>query len=168
MPAIATQQYELIFHDPEYSLWLTFISFSLVAAAGYIFNDLADFEADRKHPIKKKYKPIATGAIDKQVASFWLAVFLIGGLTISRKLLNNHVILWELAYFATGVVYSLFLKRTKYFGLFFVSLGAIFRVLAGAAALEISALPTWLMIAAILNLIINFAIQAKQNKRLKS
>lgn len=167
LPALAAKQYNWIVDDPEYSLWLTFISFTLVSTAGYIFNDLADFDSDRKHPVKKKYKPLATGDIDKQVASFWLAVFLIGGLVLAHKYINNHVMLWELAFFATGVAYSLFLKKTPYLGLIIISSAALFRVLAGSATMEIPAKLNWLVIAAVINLAINFAIKSQQNKKLK-
>lgn len=167
LPALAANQYNWIIDDPEYTLWLTFLSFTLVSAAGYIFNDLADFDADRKHPVKKKYKPLATGDVDKQVASFWLAVFLLSGLLLAHKYINNHVMIWELAFFATGVAYSLFLKKIPYIGLILVSSAALFRVLAGTAAMEIPAQPILLIIAIVINLGINFAIKGHQNKRLK-
>lgn len=168
LPAIATHQYNTwILEDPEYSLLITFISFTLVSVAGYIFNDLADFERDRKNPLKKKNKPIANGNIDKQVASFWLAVFLIGGLTLTQKFLNTETMMWEIAFFATGAFYSLFLNRFGYIGLFIMSIASVFRVLAGAATMEINALAWWLAFAAIINLAINFAVKAKQDKKLK-
>ncbi len=167
LPALAAHQYNWIIDDPEYSLWLTFISFTLVSVAGYIFNDLADFESDRKHPIKKKYKPLATGDIDKQVASFWLAVSLIGGLLLAHKYINNHVMLWELAFFFTGVAYSLFLKKIPYVGLIIVSSAALFRVLTGTATMEIPTRPILLILAVVLNLAINIAIRSHQNKKLK-
>ena len=31
-----------------------FISFSLIASCGYIFNDMIDLKSDQKHPYKKK------------------------------------------------------------------------------------------------------------------
>ncbi len=165
LPVIAAKQFNLIFHDPEYSLWLTFLSFSMVSAAGYIFNDLSNFDTDRADPKRRKYKPIANGTINKQSASFWLAVFLLGGLMIAQKNLNNQVVLWEASYFALSMAYSLFLKKIPVLGLALVSLGAAFRVLAGAAALEMAALPILLGLAAIINLAINFTIQAHSHRR---
>jgi len=167
LPALAAKQYNWIIDDPEYSLWLTFISFTFVSTAGYIFNDLADFETDRKHPVKKKYKPLAMGTVDKQSASFWLAVFLIGGLLIAHEYINNAVMLWELAFFAVGASYSLFLKKIPYVGLIIVSSAALFRVLAGAATMEISAKPLLLVIAIGINLTVNFLIKNRQVKALK-
>jgi len=167
LPALAAKQYNWIIDDPEYSLWLTFISFTFVSIASYIFNDLADFDMDRKDPVKKKYKPLAMGLVDKQSASFWLGVFLIAGLFIAHKYINNHVMLWEFAFFATGVTYSLFLKKIPYVGLIIVSSAALFRVLAGAATMEIPAQPILLVLAAVINLAINIAIKNRRNKKLK-
>ncbi len=168
LPAFVIGRADLIFNDPEYSLLYTFLGFSLIASAGYIFNDLADFESDRQHPLKKKYKPIALGTVNKQSASFWLAVSLMGGIVLTRKYLSDQVLLWEMIYFAMGVVYSLGMKRIPYLGLAFISMGAIFRVLAGAAALDISVAPYWLVIAAGINLAINFGLHAKNQKKLKA
>ncbi len=168
LPALVIGRADLIFGDPEFSLLYTFLSFSLIASAGYIFNDLADFESDRQHPIKKKYKPIAIGSVNKQSASFWLAVTLMGGIVLTRKYLSDEVLMWEMVYFAMGVAYSLGLKRIPYLGLAFVSLGAIFRVLAGAAALDTPAATYLLVIAAGINLAINFGLHAHNQKKLKA
>ena len=48
---------------------LAFVAFSLSASAVYIFNDYEDIKDDRKHP-KKKYRPLASGLISKNVALF--------------------------------------------------------------------------------------------------
>ena len=44
-----------------------FILFSLVASTVYIFNDIADIDADRKHP-KKKDRPLPSGELSVSVA----------------------------------------------------------------------------------------------------
>ncbi|MEE8357203.1 MAG: UbiA family prenyltransferase, partial [Anaerolineales bacterium] len=43
------------------------IIFSFLASAVYIFNDIADLDADRNHP-KKKLRPIASGKLPLPVA----------------------------------------------------------------------------------------------------
>jgi len=48
-------------------LLLGIVSFSLAASFGYILNDLSDIEIDKLH-IKKKYRPIASGAVSKSTA----------------------------------------------------------------------------------------------------
>lgn len=50
-----------------------FVSFSFMASAVYVFNDMRDVEKDRKHPIKKN-RPIASGKVTKRAALLLLAV----------------------------------------------------------------------------------------------
>ena len=49
-------------------LLASFIAFSLIASAVYIFNDSLDIERDRSHPIKKM-RPLASGAISIKKAN---------------------------------------------------------------------------------------------------
>ena len=42
------------------SVFIAFLSFSLLSSAIYIFNDIKDKDLDSKHP-KKKFRPIASG-----------------------------------------------------------------------------------------------------------
>lgn len=56
--------------NPDY--WgrciLAFITFSLVASSIYCINDIHDVKSDRTHP-KKRFRPIASGAISIMQAS---------------------------------------------------------------------------------------------------
>ena len=47
-----------------------FALFCLISSSVYIFNDLADVEADRQHP-EKKNRPIASGKLS--VSAAWIA-----------------------------------------------------------------------------------------------
>ncbi|MDX1352653.1 MAG: UbiA family prenyltransferase, partial [Thiomicrorhabdus sp.] len=42
---------------------IAFVLFSLAASATYIVNDLRDIEHDRKHPVKAKKRPLASGQV---------------------------------------------------------------------------------------------------------
>lgn len=161
LPALAIGRSDLIFGDPENSLILTFISFSLVVASGYIFNDLADFDSDRAHLQKRKYKPLANGAIDKQTATFWLAAFGIGGLYIAYNFLNSHIFLWELAYWVLAAIYTLALKKIPFVGLAIISAGAAFRVIAGAIAVDTPVVMWQVVMAVGLNWVINFLLSKR-------
>src|ERR1051325_4320894 len=46
-----------------------FLLFCLISSAVYLFNDIADIEADRNHP-EKKFRPIASGQLPIRVARF--------------------------------------------------------------------------------------------------
>ena len=43
------------------------LAFSFVSSAFYLLNDIADFESDRLHPVKR-FRPVAAGLIDRFVA----------------------------------------------------------------------------------------------------
>ena len=59
LPVVLSNQ---INYNSLVNLSLGFISFSLLASAGYILNDIKDIENDRRHAIKKN-RPIAAGEI---------------------------------------------------------------------------------------------------------
>src|SRR5436190_23724770 len=61
-----------------------FALFCLISSCVYIFNDLADVEADRQHP-QKKNRPIAAGTLP--VAAAWTAGFVLVIITLSLAFL---------------------------------------------------------------------------------
>ena len=65
----------------KYSI-LAFISFSLIASCGYIFNDIVDLKSDKLHPYKKK-RALASGKITK-LQSKLIIIYLIDE-TLSKK-----------------------------------------------------------------------------------
>ena len=78
---------------------LAVVIFSGLASSVYVFNDLADVEADRRHPVKKK-RPLAAGLISPRsavvTAVVLLALVLSGGFWLQKKiLLFSH---WVLDY----------------------------------------------------------------------
>mgnify|MGYP000471451363 CR=1 FL=1 len=72
IPFLLTNDYNLI---ELKKLVISFISFSLVASAGYIVNDLNDADLDRKHVLKKE-RPIASGKISYINAYFSITLLL--------------------------------------------------------------------------------------------
>ncbi|KAA0257589.1 MAG: decaprenyl-phosphate phosphoribosyltransferase, partial [Chloroflexi bacterium] len=57
-----------------------FALFCLISSSVYIFNDLADVEADRQHP-EKKNRPIASGRLP--VSAAWVAGILLVAVTFT-------------------------------------------------------------------------------------
>ena len=72
LPVVLSNQ---INNNSLINLLLGIISFSLLASAGYILNDIKDIENDRQHSTKR-YRPIAAGDIDI-THSFMLSLVLI-------------------------------------------------------------------------------------------
>lgn len=136
------------FLDPE-SLGRAAIgvaAFSALASAGYILNDWLDREADRKHP-KKRFRPIASGALPESAAFVLMAACLAVGVGLSL-LLSVQFLLVVLVYLATTLSYSLYFKHKVILDVLFLSSGFLWRVLAGAIAIEVP-VSEWLFLCTV-------------------
>lgn len=121
-----------LFHfDLLIQVFLTFIAFSLITSAVYIFNDYFDIEEDKLHPVKKN-RPFASGKISKSVAPFIIiTALIIGGSLLA--LINFNAFLFALGYLVLNVLYTLKLKHTPIFDLFIIASGFVIRLFIGSA-----------------------------------
>jgi decaprenyl-phosphate phosphoribosyltransferase len=112
------------------------VAFGFASAAVYFVNDVVDAERDRLHP-RKRYRPVASGALPKRHAVVLGAVFatigLAVGLLIAEPLLSATVA----GYLALSFLYSLVLKNIPVVEVMFVASGFLLRVLGGAAATHV-------------------------------
>ena len=122
---------------------LGFAAFSLIASSGYIFNDYLDREADRKHP-KKKYRPIASGALPEGAAIVLLLVCLGVGVGISWSL-GPWFLAIAITYLCTTLSYSYYFKHIVILDVMFLASGFVWRVIAGALAIKV-AVSAWLFL----------------------
>ncbi|MBB4001131.1 MAG: UbiA family prenyltransferase [Aurantimonas endophytica] len=88
---------------------LAFISFSAAASAVYIFNDLLDLTADRRHKTKRR-RPFASGAIAIPTGLKLACGLLAISLGIAAILPVEFAVVLA-AYMVTTTAYSFFLKR---------------------------------------------------------
>lgn len=114
---------------------LAFAAFSLCASSVYLLNDLADLEADRAHPRKRK-RPFASGSLPA-----------LSGLALAPLLLLSAFALtiwmpWQFAavlgiYWVSTTAYTFFLKRYALIDV--ITLAGLYtlRVLGGAAAIAV-------------------------------
>jgi len=111
-------------------------AFGFASVAVYLVNDVVDAERDRLHP-RKRYRPVASGALPKRHAVALGAVSavigLAGGMAIREPLLTAAVA----AYLALSFLYSLVLKHIPVVEVMFVASGFLLRVLGGAAATHV-------------------------------
>lgn len=121
-----------------------FALFCLISSCVYIFNDLADVEADRQHP-EKKNRPIASGKLP--VSAAWTAgiLFVIVTLTVSY-LLSPTFCFVVAAYFVLNLAYSLSLKHIPILDVLIISLGFVLRVGAGVTLIHVERFSPWLYI----------------------
>ena len=119
-----------------------FVAFSLCASCVYIFNDLADIEADRAHPTKRN-RPLAAGLIAPPLA----IVVAIACLTAAFAL-AAYVSLPFLAtlggYFVLTSAYTYSLKRKMFVDVVVLAMLYTIRVIAGAVAIGVDA-SEWLL-----------------------
>ena len=130
----------LVVHDP--ALWgavlVSVALFCLVSSGVYVFNDLFDIERDRKHSIKKRTRPLASGELSPLFA-WGVFVFLSFACFLLSLVLVPAVFPFLLVYWILMLAYSVRLKHWVVVDLFVIALGFCLRVAAGAAALEASA-----------------------------
>ena len=114
------------------------LSFSLVSSAFYLLNDVGDYEADRRHPVKRN-RPVAADLISKiDAVRAALALFAFG-LAFPCYLVFRHPDrTWGFAvllvYTVMQCAYSGFLKRVPYVDVAVIAAGFVLRAVAGAGA----------------------------------
>ncbi len=111
-----------------------FCCFSLTASSTYMFNDLLDIEADRRHP-RKQFRPFASGDLSGLTGFATAAILLILGL-IGGSVLGGRFFIWLLVYLATTVSYSWYLKRVALVDVLVLSGLYTLRMQAGSAATD--------------------------------
>jgi 4-hydroxybenzoate polyprenyltransferase len=106
-----------------------FFLFCLISSAVYLFNDVADVEADRNHP-EKKYRPIASGQLPVNAALIAALLLVIIVLPLAY-LLSPWFALILAVYFTNNMLYSRWLKHIPILDVLILSSGFVFRVAAG-------------------------------------
>lgn len=127
--------------------FLAFIAFSLVASTVYILNDYVDRDADRLHP-KKKYRPLASGAVQPNAAFIQMFLMLFGGGAIAFYL-SPVLLALVMGYFLMNVAYSFRLKHIPIVDIFIIAIGFVLRLFVGSVVGEIT-LSMWIILMAFL------------------
>jgi 4-hydroxybenzoate polyprenyltransferase len=112
-----------------------FVSFCLLSSSIYVWNDIADREADRAHP-DKRLRPIAAGTIRPQPASVVSLLLLVAGLAIGWSV-NPAVLGTGVLYAVLNIVYTLVLKRYVILDVFTISALFLIRLVAGSWAVGV-------------------------------
>lgn len=107
-----------------------FLAFSATASGIYMANDLADLEADRKHP-RKRFRPFASGRLPTWVGLAGAPVLVVVGGFLA---LLAGILLIQVLYVATTLAYTLVLKRRLLVDVFVLSILYTLRLFAGGQA----------------------------------
>lgn len=126
-----------------------FFLFCLISSAVYLFNDIADVEADRNHP-EKKSRPIASGTLPVRVAS--IAAMLLAFLAIPLGYLLSPIFALILAaYLFINLLYSRWLKHEAILDVLIISSGFVLRVAAGVVLISpVERFSPWLYMITVL------------------
>lgn len=119
-----------------------FLILCVLSSSTYIMNDLADLDADRRHPTKR-YRQFASGhlsiASGLTVAGLGIVVSLIASFVLSR-----HFGLALSGYFALTTLYSFRVKPVPLLDVFVIGTLFTSRILMGAAVASLRQSP-WLL-----------------------
>jgi 4-hydroxybenzoate polyprenyltransferase len=132
-----------------------FALFCLISSSVYIFNDLADVEADRQHP-EKKNRPIASGRLP--VPAAWVAGILLAVITlVTSYLLAPSFGYVTGLYFLINMAYSKWLKHIAIIDVLVISAGFVLRVGAGVTLIQVERFSPWLyVVMTLLSLFLGF------------
>ncbi|HIK31304.1 MAG TPA: decaprenyl-phosphate phosphoribosyltransferase [Oscillatoriales cyanobacterium M59_W2019_021] len=129
---------------------LAFALFCCASSSFYLINDIADVEADRRHPVKCQ-RPIAAGRVSIPAALCMAIVLLGGALTLGwRHAPALGIVL--LSYAVLQVAYNLKLKHTPLLDIVAIAMGFVLRACAGGAATGLTLSPWFLLCTAMLAL----------------
>ena len=117
-------------------LGLAFAIFSMCASAVYLFNDILDIDADRRHPTKQ-HRPLAAGWM-----KVWQAAALAAGLLATALGCSVALMSWSftgvlLLYVASTTGYTLYFKRTLFLDIIVLAGLYTLRLLAGGVVVDV-------------------------------
>ena len=143
-----------------------FFLFCLISSAVYLFNDIADIEADRQHP-EKKNRPLASGNLPVSVAVATGAILAIVSISLGYLLAPIFALLVAI-YFTVNLLYSYWLKHVPVLDVLIISSGFVLRVGAGVALITVERFSPWLyMITVLFSLYIGFGKRRAEMNRLE-
>ena len=126
-----------------YNSLAAFFIFCVASSATYVLNDYNDIESDKRHPIKSKTRPLASGDVTKPQAR--VLMFILYGIVALSSIFYFKVFAVVVGYLILNVAYTLYLKHKPVLDIFTIATGFVLRVYAGAVSLEVP-LSSWMFI----------------------
>jgi 4-hydroxybenzoate polyprenyltransferase len=121
-----------------------FLLFCMISSSVYLFNDIADIDADRQHP-EKKHRPIASGQLS--LAAAWIAALLLLAVSlVLGYLLSVPFAAVIAAYFLLNLAYSKWLKHVLILDVLILAAGFVLRVDAGVRLIHVERFSPWLYV----------------------
>jgi 4-hydroxybenzoate polyprenyltransferase len=151
------------FFDNDYFLRVTwsFLVFTLITSAIYIFNDIIDAPQDKLHPYKQK-RPIPSGQLPVPIALFVSISAFFLGLFLAFTI-NPFFFTACLAYSLLHYSYTLWLKKIPILDVLAIATGFIIRVYAGALVVNLH-MNVWFLLT-VVSLSLFLAVGKRQSER---
>jgi 4-hydroxybenzoate polyprenyltransferase len=125
-----------------------FLLFCLISSSVYLFNDLADIEADRQHP-QKKHRPLASGRLSAGVAIVAAVLLAVLALSLGYWLAPAFAALLSM-YFVINLLYSRWLKHVPILDVLIIAAGFVLRVAGGVTLITVERFSPWLYMITVL------------------
>ncbi len=139
---------KLLQPQPFIRTLVTFVLFCLISSAVYVINDLVDIEKDRQHPTKRN-RPLASGALRKNVAIVGAALIVLGSLPVTLWL-DRGLLPILYGYLGLMVAYSFWLKDIVIVDVFTIAAGFVLRVAAGVVVVQTERFSPWIYVCMVL------------------
>jgi 4-hydroxybenzoate polyprenyltransferase len=111
-------------------------------------NDVRDREADRLHPTKR-FRPIASGALDPRTALATAAILATGALLMSLLALSPAFAAIAVGYLILNLLYSTWLKHLVILDVLTIAIGFVLRAWGGAVSVDVT-FSHWLLLLTLL------------------
>jgi 4-hydroxybenzoate polyprenyltransferase len=132
-----------------------FALFCLISSSVYIFNDIADVEADREHP-EKKNRPIPSGKLPVNAARIAGIVLVLVTIGVSYFLAPGFEAV-VIIYFLLNMAYTKWLKHIPIVDVLVIAAGFVLRVHAGVTLISVERFSPWLyVVMTLLSLFLGF------------
>jgi decaprenyl-phosphate phosphoribosyltransferase len=115
---------------------LAFVAFCLASSGIYLWNDVLDVEADRRHPTKR-LRPIAAGQLGIGTAQLTGTLLLVAACAVAAATGRWETVAVVVTYIAATIVYSVWLKHVAVVDLVLIASGFVLRAAAGAVAVDV-------------------------------
>lgn len=148
---------------PSYFFTVTMAAlvFSILTSSIYLINDLIDLEADRQHPFKKN-RPIASGALPKEIAMF-AAVIGLSAVFLASFWFAPFFRLLLLGYLLLQIFYATKLKHIPILDVGSIATGFLIRIYAGAVVVNLH-MNVWFLLT-VISASLFLAVGKRQSER---
>ena len=133
----------LLNEDAVANAAIAFAVFCALSSAGYLFNDIRDREADRRHPLKRS-RPIASGRLSIPAALMLAGILAAIALSVATAI-SPALALVATAYAVLLALYSVLLKNLVIIDVLTIAGGFVLRAIAGAVAVQVP-FSAWLLV----------------------